>query len=193
MNTIIQTKETPEENTKKRKIIFGFLTLRLWCTSVLFPPFFCFWPFLQSLRLLLHFTKATSDTSKLSLIYLDGLWKKKYCITGCSFYNIPSEVIYQFFNKKVNCLIDAHWAFNKNLKSKVRSIQNFALIRTNKSPLLNSYSPNINIPKFISPNLPNYNILKLTQHMFNIPKLTSPCSPNCNIATEIINEIRAIR
>ena len=153
---------------KKENSFLPFLTLRIWCTSVLFPPFFCFWPFLQSLRLLLHFTKATSDTSKLSLIYLDGLWKKKYCITGCSFYNIPSEVIYQFFNIKENCLINAHWAFNKNLKSKVWLIQSFALIRTNKSPL-NSYSPNFNIPKLTSPNLPNYNILKLTQLMFNIP------------------------
>ena len=113
---------------KKENSFLAFLTLRIWCTSVLFPPFFCFWPFLQSLRLLLHFTKATSDTSKLSLIYLDGLWKKKYCITGCSFYNIPREAIYQILSKKVNCLINAHWAFNKKFKSKVGSIQNFALI-----------------------------------------------------------------
>ena len=98
-NTIMYTRceynYTNERNTwrkyKKRKFIFGFLTLRIWCTSVLFPPFFCFWPFLQSLRLLLHYTKATSDTSKLSLIYLDGLWKKNTALQVAHFTTLRAK------------------------------------------------------------------------------------------------------
>ena len=58
---------------EKKKSIFSFLTLRIWCTSVLFPHF-CFRPlFLQSL--LQQYTKATSDT-KLSLFIWMAFEKK---------------------------------------------------------------------------------------------------------------------
>ena len=37
---------------------------------------------------------------------------------------------------------------------------------------------NFNIPKLISPNLLNFNVLKLISPNFNIPKLVLPNSPN---------------
>ena len=45
-NTNIISRNTPEVlavGTRKKKSIFSFLTLRIWCTSVLFPHF-CFRP-----------------------------------------------------------------------------------------------------------------------------------------------------
>ena len=92
-NTIMYTRceynYTNKRNTwrkyRKKKIHFWLSNSAYMMHFRPFPPIFCFWPFLQSLRLLLHFTKATSDTSKLSLIYLDGLWKKNTALQVAHF------------------------------------------------------------------------------------------------------------